>query len=42
MGWPLTGCFTLVPPADMQNQYGLWLNVRRDRPTWMLMWGGGR
>jgi branched-chain amino acid transport system substrate-binding protein len=30
-----------VPPADMQNQSGLWLNVRRDRPTWMIMWGWG-
>jgi branched-chain amino acid transport system substrate-binding protein len=30
-----------VPPADMQNQSGLWLNVRRDRPNWMIMWGWG-
>jgi branched-chain amino acid transport system substrate-binding protein len=30
-----------VPPADMQNQSGLWLNVRRDRPDWMIMWGWG-
>src|SRR5438105_12408594 len=30
-----------VPPADMQNQSGLWLNVRRDRPTWMIMVGWG-
>ena len=30
-----------VPPADMQNQSGLWLSVRRDRPTWMIMWGWG-
>ena len=30
-----------VPPADMQNQSGLWLNVRRDRPSWMIMWGWG-
>ena len=30
-----------VPPADMQNQSGLWLNVRRDRPAWMIMWGWG-
>ena len=25
----------------MQNQSGLWLNVRRDRPDWMIMWGWG-
>jgi branched-chain amino acid transport system substrate-binding protein len=30
-----------VPPADMQNQSGIWLNVRRDRPDWMIMWGWG-
>ena len=30
-----------VPPADMQNQSGIWLNVRRDRPTYMIMWGWG-
>lgn len=30
-----------VPPADMQNQSGLWLAVRRDRPDWMIMWGWG-
>src|SRR5947207_4081589 len=30
-----------VPVADMQNQSGLWLNVRRDRPAWMIMWGWG-
>jgi len=30
-----------VPPADMQNQSGLWLNVRRDKPDWMIMWGWG-
>ena len=30
-----------VPPADMQNQSGLWLNVRRDKPDWMVMWGWG-
>ncbi len=30
-----------VPPADMQNQSGIWLNVRRDRPAWMIMWGWG-
>jgi len=30
-----------VPPADMQNQSGLWLSVRRDRPDYMVMWGWG-
>jgi branched-chain amino acid transport system substrate-binding protein len=30
-----------VPVAEMQNQSGLWLNVRRDRPNWMIMWGWG-
>jgi len=30
-----------VPPADMQNQSGIWLNVRRDRPNWMILWGWG-
>jgi branched-chain amino acid transport system substrate-binding protein len=30
-----------VPPAQMQNQSGLWLSVRRDRPDWMIMWGWG-
>jgi branched-chain amino acid transport system substrate-binding protein len=30
-----------VPPADMQNQSGLWLSVRRDRPSWMINWGWG-
>src|SRR5215831_9531545 len=30
-----------VPVADMQNQSGLWLNVRRDRPAYMIMWGWG-
>jgi branched-chain amino acid transport system substrate-binding protein len=30
-----------VPPPEMQNQSGLWLNVRRDRPDYMIMWGWG-
>ena len=30
-----------VPPAEMQNQSGIWLNVRRDRPDYMIMWGWG-
>ena len=25
----------------MQNQSSHWLNVRRDRPDWMIMWGWG-
>src|SRR5690606_35868232 len=30
-----------VPAAEMQSQSGHWLNVRRDRPNWMIMWGWG-
>ncbi|MCB1543084.1 MAG: ABC transporter substrate-binding protein [Rhodoblastus sp.] len=30
-----------VPAAEMQNQSGQWLNVRRDRPNYMIMWGWG-
>jgi branched-chain amino acid transport system substrate-binding protein len=30
-----------VPAAEMQNQSGLWLNVRRDKPEYMIMWGWG-
>jgi branched-chain amino acid transport system substrate-binding protein len=30
-----------VPAAEMQNQSGQWLNVRRDRPDYMIMWGWG-
>src|SRR4051794_26011291 len=30
-----------VRGAEMQNQSGLWLNVRRDRPDWMVMGGWG-
>lgn len=30
-----------VPPAEMQNQSGQWLNVRKDKPDWMVMWGWG-
>lgn len=30
-----------VPPAEMSNQSGLWLNVRRDKPDYMVMWGWG-
>lgn len=30
-----------VPPAEMQNQSAQWLNVRKDKPNWMIMWGWG-
>jgi branched-chain amino acid transport system substrate-binding protein len=30
-----------VPANQMQNQSSQWLNVRRDRPDWMVMWGWG-
>ncbi|MBN8920624.1 MAG: ABC transporter substrate-binding protein [Rhizobiales bacterium] len=30
-----------VPVAEMQNQSGLWLNVRRDRPDYIVLWGWG-
>ncbi len=30
-----------VPPAEMQNQSGQWLNVRKDKPDYMIMWGWG-
>ena len=30
-----------VPATEMQNQSAQWLNVRRDRPNWMIMWGWG-
>jgi branched-chain amino acid transport system substrate-binding protein len=30
-----------VPAAEMQNQSAQWLNVRRDKPDWMVMWGWG-
>ena len=30
-----------MPPAEMQNQSGIWLNVRRDKPDYMVMWGWG-
>ena len=30
-----------VPAAEMQNQSAQWLNVRRDRPAYMIMWGWG-
>jgi branched-chain amino acid transport system substrate-binding protein len=30
-----------VPAAEMQNQSAQWLNVRRDRPNYMIMWGWG-
>ena len=30
-----------VPANQMQNQSSQWLNVRRDRPDYMVMWGWG-
>jgi len=30
-----------VPGSQMQNQSSLWLNVRRDKPDYMIMWGWG-
>jgi len=30
-----------VPAAEMQNQSAQWLNVRRDRPNYMIMYGWG-
>ena len=30
-----------VPAAEMQNQSAQWLNVRRDKPDYMIMWGWG-
>jgi len=30
-----------VGGKEMQNQSAQWLNVRRERPDWMIMWGWG-
>jgi len=30
-----------VGGKEMQNQSAQWLNVRKDRPDWMVMWGWG-
>ncbi len=30
-----------VGGKEMQNQSAQWLNVRKDRPDWMIMWGWG-
>jgi branched-chain amino acid transport system substrate-binding protein len=30
-----------VPPKEMQNQSSIWLNVQRDNPDYMIMWGWG-
>jgi branched-chain amino acid transport system substrate-binding protein len=30
-----------VPGSEMQNQTSLWLNVRRDRPSWIYIQGWG-
>ncbi|MFD0915342.1 ABC transporter substrate-binding protein [Pseudahrensia aquimaris] len=34
VGFPVAG-------RDMQNQSAQWLNVRKERPDWMIMWGWG-
>ena len=34
VGFPVAG-------KDMQNQSATWLNVRKERPDWMIMWGWG-
>ncbi|MDD9909452.1 MAG: ABC transporter substrate-binding protein [Ahrensia sp.] len=34
VGFPVAG-------KDMQNQSSQWLNVRKERPDWMIMWGWG-
>ena len=43
--WPQDYGFELVkypvPANQMQNQSSQWLNVRRDRPDYMVMWGWG-
>ena len=43
--WPAKYGFELVkypvPANQMQNQSSQWLNVRRDRPDYMVMWGWG-
>ena len=30
-----------VAPNNMQNQSGLWLDIRRDKPDFLVMWGWG-
>lgn len=30
-----------VPGKEMQNQSSIWLNVQRDNPDYMIMWGWG-
>ena len=34
VGFPVAG-------KDMQNQGSQWLNVRKEKPDWMIMWGWG-
>lgn len=34
VGFPVAG-------KEMQNQSSHWLNVRKERPDWMIMWGWG-
>jgi branched-chain amino acid transport system substrate-binding protein len=30
-----------VPPTSMTDQKSIWLDIRRTRPDWILMWGWG-
>jgi branched-chain amino acid transport system substrate-binding protein len=42
--WPSHGLRAAAVPGpgkEMQNQSSQWLNVRRDRPDYMIMWGWG-
>ena len=39
MGFELTKYPIRV--EQMQNQSAQWLNIRKDRPNWMIMWGWG-
>jgi branched-chain amino acid transport system substrate-binding protein len=39
--WGFTIKLYPVPTTEMQNQSAQWLNVRRDRPDWMVLWGWG-
>jgi branched-chain amino acid transport system substrate-binding protein len=43
--WPATHGFELLPIpvglAEMQNQAAQWLQIRRERPDFVVMWGWG-
>ena len=43
--WPRSAGFDLklypVAPADMQNQGSKWLDIRRDKPDFLIMYGWG-